>query len=720
MLIARKKKFLMNIIGAAVLVLSFWLAQPASIADAANEIYCYTPTVPSSCKSNAEDCFLCSGYTSTCTVNSADDNIESGFPAFGTLSSCDFGGISCKVGSCSSINPNFFDGDPCTVRKLDGSTVRRSSGNWDLGEKKCVVCTLDNIEIAVCGTTSAIFLNETFPGSGIWQCGFGADFKFESACGAALTCDEKGAGDACTGGTCNATGQCVAAAAITVSANPNSVVQNATNDIVFTVSENGAKVSISGAGVTPANCTVAGGTCTIFSVKATAAGAISVTAAKTSFTSGTTAITVTPAGAIVVTTSPSSIPASTNKFVTFFVTLPVKIAASVNVALSTGQNCTANTNAATGAGTCSLTVNYASNIDVTASLSPYPNGTAIITVAAALGCTAGTCNGVQWCPVTGGAWANCAGGRVCLGAGVCGFPGATTITSCTSCDASLLSGGCNDRKASGQIWAAGPPACADADIQTMCNNETVGNGCIIGLSSGGSLLCSTCLGGGPIVSFSSNCYQKTGPIVAATATYSGAAVGPNDTIILYTPSNSISSCMQVTGASGTSNYNLNANGTWTVKIHTGASCATPGAVKVSATTTVQAAACAAAGETNCTDTIDNDSNGQTDCADSACSLDPACVATPCGGAGMYTSPLGPGYCTIEQILAKATSWILALVSSIIILIIIIGGLMYISSAGDEERLRTSKNMIFYAIVGLAIILVSYALITEVTNLLKGT
>ncbi len=94
------------------------------------------------------------------------------------------------------------------------------------------------------------------------------------------------------------------------------------------------------------------------------------------------------------------------------------------------------------------------------------------------------------------------------------------------------------------------------------------------------------------------------------------------------------------------------------------------------------------------------------------------AGAPCSGPGMFISPLGPGYCTIGQILTKATNWILALVSSIIILVIIIGGLMYITSAGDEERLRTSKNIIYYAIVGLGIILISYALITEVVNLLN--
>lgn len=110
-------------------------------------------------------------------------------------------------------------------------------------------------------------------------------------------------------------------------------------------------------------------------------------------------------------------------------------------------------------------------------------------------------------------------------------------------------------------------------------------------------------------------------------------------------------------------------------------------------------------------------NGICEVGETAVSCPVDCA--PCSGPGMFVSPLGPGYCSIGQILTHATNWILSLVSTIIILILIIGGLMYISSSGDEQKLRTSKNIIFYAVVGLGIILISYALITEVTNILKG-
>lgn len=101
--------------------------------------------------------------------------------------------------------------------------------------------------------------------------------------------------------------------------------------------------------------------------------------------------------------------------------------------------------------------------------------------------------------------------------------------------------------------------------------------------------------------------------------------------------------------------------------------------------------------------------------------DPDCPVVPtptptCGGAGMYRSPIS--YCTVQDLLTAATSWILGLVSSIIILILVIGGLMYVTSTGDEERLRQAKNIILYAVIGLGVVLISYALITEVKSILK--
>lgn len=44
-----------------------------------------------------------------------------------------------------------------------------------------------------------------------------------------------------------------------------------------------------------------------------------------------------------------------------------------------------------------------------------------------------------------------------------------------------------------------------------------------------------------------------------------------------------------------------------------------------------------------------------------------------------------------------------------VIAIIIGGLMYITSAGDEKRVQTAKNTLLYAVIGVIISVSAYAI-----------
>lgn len=44
-----------------------------------------------------------------------------------------------------------------------------------------------------------------------------------------------------------------------------------------------------------------------------------------------------------------------------------------------------------------------------------------------------------------------------------------------------------------------------------------------------------------------------------------------------------------------------------------------------------------------------------------------------------------------------------------VIAIIIGGLMYITSAGDEKRVQTAKNTLLYAVIGVIISISAYAI-----------
>jgi hypothetical protein len=64
----------------------------------------------------------------------------------------------------------------------------------------------------------------------------------------------------------------------------------------------------------------------------------------------------------------------------------------------------------------------------------------------------------------------------------------------------------------------------------------------------------------------------------------------------------------------------------------------------------------------------------------------------------------------DDAVLNLTNWILGFVGMIAVLAIVWGGLMYIGSAGDETKATTGKRVITYAIIGLVIAGIAYALV----------
>jgi len=72
---------------------------------------------------------------------------------------------------------------------------------------------------------------------------------------------------------------------------------------------------------------------------------------------------------------------------------------------------------------------------------------------------------------------------------------------------------------------------------------------------------------------------------------------------------------------------------------------------------------------------------------------------------------------IDQIMSNILGWALSVAGSLLLLIIIIGGVMYISSTGEENKITTAKKTITWAIIGAILILVAYVIYSTVYNLL---
>jgi cytosine/uracil/thiamine/allantoin permease len=71
--------------------------------------------------------------------------------------------------------------------------------------------------------------------------------------------------------------------------------------------------------------------------------------------------------------------------------------------------------------------------------------------------------------------------------------------------------------------------------------------------------------------------------------------------------------------------------------------------------------------------------------------------------------------TASDLLVTILEIALGLVGLIAILFLVWGGFQYITSAGDEEKLGKAKGTMINALIGLAIVLLAYALVRIIAN-----
>ena len=71
------------------------------------------------------------------------------------------------------------------------------------------------------------------------------------------------------------------------------------------------------------------------------------------------------------------------------------------------------------------------------------------------------------------------------------------------------------------------------------------------------------------------------------------------------------------------------------------------------------------------------------------------------------------------VFSRLTNTILLIVGLISVIMLVYGGLRYILSGGDSKKVTDAKNTILYAIIGLIISLLAYAIVHFVLNSVVG-
>ena len=71
------------------------------------------------------------------------------------------------------------------------------------------------------------------------------------------------------------------------------------------------------------------------------------------------------------------------------------------------------------------------------------------------------------------------------------------------------------------------------------------------------------------------------------------------------------------------------------------------------------------------------------------------------------------------IFSEITNILLFLIGAIAVIMIVIGGLRYVLSGGDAKQVEAAKNTILYAIVGIIVAILAYAVVNFITSAFTG-
>ncbi len=82
------------------------------------------------------------------------------------------------------------------------------------------------------------------------------------------------------------------------------------------------------------------------------------------------------------------------------------------------------------------------------------------------------------------------------------------------------------------------------------------------------------------------------------------------------------------------------------------------------------------------------------------------------------APVVPGTTlTLLEIAKNVLDFLLSVVGIVAIIMLVIGAFMYLTAAGDEDRIDTGKKIAKYSIIGITIALASIVLVRQIANFL---
>jgi type IV secretory pathway VirB2 component (pilin) len=87
----------------------------------------------------------------------------------------------------------------------------------------------------------------------------------------------------------------------------------------------------------------------------------------------------------------------------------------------------------------------------------------------------------------------------------------------------------------------------------------------------------------------------------------------------------------------------------------------------------------------------------------------------CAGAGITDCKDKAAAAPLDTGLSHIIGTLLQVAGAVAVVIIIIGGITYVTSNGDAARVKQAKDTILYAVIGLIVAILAYAIVNYVTT-----
>jgi len=81
-------------------------------------------------------------------------------------------------------------------------------------------------------------------------------------------------------------------------------------------------------------------------------------------------------------------------------------------------------------------------------------------------------------------------------------------------------------------------------------------------------------------------------------------------------------------------------------------------------------------------------------------------------------PLGQNT-TLANALSTILTWFFGFLAAITLVLVIYAGVLYLTAGGNEEQTKRAKTILIDAVAGLIVILIAFALVNWVGNIIKG-